>query len=54
MATTRKLQSRRRVWFRVLDNESRDQAKVCREEMVLVNEDLADYQNKKEEEKDLS
>lgn len=47
MASARGLQSRRRVRFRLSNNEPAERKEVCRKEILLESKDSAYYKNQK-------
>lgn len=47
MAAARRIQSQRRVWIRILDNEQGIGEKVRREKVFLEQKDSTNYEDKK-------
>ena len=45
MATSQRAQSQRRIWFRVLNNESSDRKEIRGEEILLEPENVANNKN---------
>jgi len=48
MATSQRAQSQRRIWFRVLNNESGYGKEIRREEILLEPENITNNENQEE------
>ena len=54
MATARRVQSQRRIWICVHDNESSDGSEIYREKVLLEPEDFADNKDSKTSKENIS